>query len=844
MTYEQFLKSKVIISEDFGFDAQGINPMMKPHQRDVVNWAIKGGRRAIFNLFGLGKTFDQLEIAVQCINKENKPFLIACPLGVIGEFRNDAKKFNIPYEIQYITDTDSIKEYQNKIYITNYERIRKGDIDPTMFCGVSFDEASILRNLKTQTTNYVLSYFGKVKYRFVATATPTPNDYIEILNYAVFLGVASRGHLLTRFFQRDSTKAGNLTLYPNKEKEFWQWVSTWAVFVTKPSDLGHDDTGYNLPKLNTIEYCIEKRQEMYYKNKFGETVLFEDAQRDLNAVAKEKRETVNIRVDKCIELVNSIQGQVVIFCHLNSEQDTIEKVLKDNGQTYSSIRGGESESAKETKLQAWRDKETKVLLTKDTMYGSGVNLQQANEMIFVGLNHKFNNFIQGIHRIYRFGQTKECNIHLIFTTNEYPILKVLYKKWKQHNKLQDSMIGLVKEYGLNIEIIKQQMERQIFKNGKKTTIGTATLYNNDTVIIHQDHKEMPDNSVDMYLTSIPFGDHYEYSDNYNDMGHNHGNENFFKQLDFLTPEMLRCLKPGRVAAVHVKDRIRYSYQNGTCFTTISDFSGQAVAHYIKHGFHLMGKITVVTDVVSENNQTYRLGWTEQTKDATKMGVGMPEYVLLFRKIPTDNKNAYADDPVTKIKSESERTEETQEVYSRAKWQLDAHAFQRSNGDRFLTSDELSKFDIKTICRSWEKYNKESIYSYKEHLETCEYLEEMGRLSSLFMTLPVHSNSEYVWTDINRMNTLNTNQASSKKEKHICPLQFDIIERLITRYTMKGELVCDPFGGLFSTAYKAMQLGRKSISIELNSEYYQDGLFYINSMFHKVNSPTLFDILES
>ena len=349
MKYTEFLKSKVIVSEDFGFEPQECNRFLKPHQKDVVQWALKGGRRAIFKLFGLGKTLTQLEIARQCILKENKPFLIVCPLGVIGEFRNDAKKFEIGYKITYITDTDKIEDYEPQIFITNYERVRMGDIDPSKFCGVSFDEASILRNLKTETTNYVINYFGKIPYRFVATATPTPNDYIEILNYAVFLNIASRGHLLTRFFQRDSTHAGHLTLYPNKEKEFWQWVSTWAVFVTKPSDLGHDDTGYDLPELKLHEYCVKKEQKESYVNKFGKQVLFEDTHRDLISIAREKRETIDIRSGMAIRLVQELKSkQVVIFCHLNPEQDALEKALKEIGITYSSIRGGESENAKET----------------------------------------------------------------------------------------------------------------------------------------------------------------------------------------------------------------------------------------------------------------------------------------------------------------------------------------------------------------------------------------------------------------------------------------------------------------------------------------------------------------
>lgn len=374
------------------------------------------------------------------------------------------------------------------------------------------------------------------------------------------------------------------------------------------------------------------------------------------------------------------------------------------------------------------------------------------------------------------------------------------------------------------------MERQIFKNGKKIVYDNCTLYNNDCVVAMDD---IPENHVDMILTSIPFGDHYEYSDNYNDFGHNHGNENFFTQMDFLTPKLLSSLKPGRVAAIHVKDRIRYSYQNGTSFTTIADFSGQTVAHFVKHGFYLIGKITVTTDVVSENNQTYRLGWTEQTKDATKMGVGLPEYILLFRKAPTHMDNAYADHPVSKSKDD----------YTKALWQLDAHSYYRSNGNRFLSSDELKSMESSKIFAAWKAFNKEEIYDFIGHLQTCEELDELEKLSSTFMSLPIHSNSDFVWTDVNRMNTLNARQVSAKKEKHICPLQLDIIQRLINRYSNKGDTILDPFGGLFSTAYKAIEMNRKSISIELNPEYFNDGLFYIKSMEYKMKIPTLFDLIS-
>jgi DNA modification methylase len=835
MDYNNFLKKKVVVAENFGISIENLQLTEKlfPHQKDIIHFCLKGGRRAIFASFGLGKTFMQLEIAKQIILHTGKPFLIVCPLGVAGEFKRDNRKLGSGYDIDYITDTDNFDEPKVQIYLTNYERIRKGDINAEYFGGVSFDEASILRNLKTETTNYVLSHFRKVNYRFVATATPTPNDFIEILNYADYLGVISRGHALTRFFQRDSTKAGNLKLYENKKDEFWKWVSTWAAFINTPDDLGYDSTGYDLTELNIIEHCIDYELQYQPTDKYGTPILFKDTSKSLLEVSKEKRDSMEARINKAYEITQLEPNEkFILWHHLESERALLEKKFK--GKDYISVFGGQNNDVKENNIINFSEDKHQYLLTKPSISGSGCNLQNTNNMIFCGIDYKFNDFIQAIHRQYRFGQTKQVNVHVIFTSNEYEVLKTLKNKWSNHIELNKQMVDLVRNNGLNSELIKSQMERQIFKNGKKVVFNEGVkIYNNDTVLVHSDVNEMPDNSVDLYLTSIPFGDHYEYSDNYNDMGHNHGNDEFFKQMDFLTPNMLRCLKPGRIAAIHVKDRIRYSYQNGTSFTTIADFSGQTVAHYQKHGFYLIGKITVTTDVVAENNQTYRLGWTEQCKDASKMGVGLPEYVLIFRKAPSEMNNAYSDEPVTKEKTE----------YTKALWQLDAHSYQRSSGNRYLTKDELKKFDVKHIVRKWKEINKSDVYDFSEHLRICEEMDELEKLSSTFMTLPVHSNSDFVWSDVNRMATLNANQVAKKKEKHICPLQFDIVDRLINRYSMKGEVVCDPFGGLGTTAVRALKMGRKAISIELNSEYFADSLYYIKSEIHKMNIPTLFDMLQ-
>lgn len=834
MEYIEFLENKIVVAESFGtsIPAGELSSLLLPHQRDIVKWAVEGGRRAIFASFGLGKTVMQLEIAKQVIAITDKPFLVCMPLAVVGEFKRDNEFLKTGHEVVYITDSDSIEEYQNKIYVTNYERIRKGDINAEKFGGVSFDEASMLRNLKTETTNYVLAYFKKINYRFVATATPTPNDFIEILNYADFLGVIDRGHALTRFFQRDSTHAGKLTLYENKKEEFWKWVATWAVFINKPSDLGYDDTGYLLPKLHLHEVEVSNHTDDVIQNKRGDIVLFKDTTKSLVDVSREKSSSIELRVANALEIVRRNQNEsFILWHHLEAERVEIERQFK--AFDLNSVYGSQTNAEKESLLMDFSESKYQILSSKPKIAGSGCNFQHAcHNMIFVGIDYKFNDFIQAIHRVYRFRQTKEVNIYILFTQNEQEVLKALKTKWTKHIELQTEMINLVREYGLNSDKIKSDMKRQIFDQPRSSKIGSATVFNNDTVIQHNP-KHMTDNSTDMILTSIPFGDHYEYSDNYNDMGHNNGNEEFFKQMDFLTPNLLRTLKPGRIAAIHVKDRIRYSYQNGTSFTTIDDFSGKTVAHFVKHGFYLIGKITVTTDVVRENNQTYRLGWSEQCKDATKMGVGLPEYILLFRKAPSEMNNAYADQPVSKSKMD----------YDIARWQLDAHAYWKSDGNRFLSSEEIQKSDFKRIVNHWKRYNLESIYSFEEHLKVCQQLNDQDKLSRLFMTLPTHSNQELVWTDINRMNTLNTNQANRKKEKHICPLQLDIIERLINRFTMPGEIVDDPFGGLFSTAYKALEMGRGAISCELNPEYYNDGLFYLKSIEYKINVPTLFDLID-
>jgi hypothetical protein len=317
------------------------------------------------------------------------------------------------------------------------------------------------------------------------------------------------------------------------------------------------------------------------------------------------------------------------------------------------------------------------------------------------------------------------------------------------------------------------------------------------------------------------------------MGHNADNEQFFAQMDFLTPQLLRVLEPGRVAAIHVKDRVRFGNVTGMGRPTIEPFHADCIKHYIRHGFAYHGMITVVTDVVRENNQTYRLGWTENCKDSSKMGVGSPEYVLLFSKLPTDRSKGYADNPVKKNKRE----------YTRARWQVDAHAFWRSSGNRFLTAEELVNYGPGVLAKLFTDTTLSTIYDYEQHIAVGEALERRGALPSTFMAIAPGSHDEDVWHDVNRMRTMNGNQTMKGLANHICPLQFDIVDRLVNRFTNEGETVLDPFCGLGTTPVRAIMQGRRGRGFELNEDYFRDSLAYLRDAEAQAISPTLFGAEE-
>lgn len=830
--YIDFLRSKMAISKERGFDidVSELNPALMPHQKDIIKWAVKGGCRAVFARFGLGKTVIQLEFVRIVLKHKGGKGLIILPLGVKQEFTHDAVEILHYSAPEYVRNMAEVKAAGTDILITNYERVRDGDIDPHYFTVTSLDEAAVLRSYGSETTQAMVRRFSAVPYKMIATATPDPNKFEELLNYAVYLGEMDKSQARTRFFQRDSTKARNLTLYPHKEEEFWLWVSSWAVFVQKPSDIdpSYSDKGYDLPPLKINKHRLDTVREELLSEKDGQTKLCAEAAVSLKDEAKVKKDSIKQRVQKAAEIIaDSPDDHFVLWHDLEEERHEIKRQIPQAVDIYGSM----DYDTREKRVIDFAEGNIQIFATKKILSGSGCNFQKhCHRAIFIGIDYKFNDFIQAVHRIYRFLQPNDVVIDIIYTDEEDEILKELFLKWKQFNYQSEKMAEIIRQNGLSstagiIEKLKRSMGvKRVQVEGKH-----FKYINNDCIL---ECKNMAENSVDEIVTSIPFGNHYEYTPSYNDLGHNEDNDRFFEQMDYLTPNLLRILKPGRVACIHVKDRILFGNCTGDGMQTVDPFSDLTVMHFMKHGFRYMGRITVTTDVVRENNQTYRLGWSEQCKDGSKMGVGLSEYILLFRKLPSNTSKGYADNVVKKSKQE----------YGRGQWQLDAHAFWRSSGDRLISKEELKNIPAGKLQKVYSEYSRTHVYNYDEHVKLAEQLDNEGRLPATFMCMSPASLTDTVWDDIVRMRTLNAEQKRRDLTMHVCPLQLDIVERLINRYSNEGETIFDPFGGIGTVPMMAIKMGRYGLATELNTDYFRDGVGYCKAEEEELDAPTLFDYI--
>ena len=451
MTYHEFLEHKIDVAPLVGLDVQAdqLSTALKPHQRDSVLWALRGGRRALFAAFGLGKTVMQLEWARIVAEMTGGQVLIVAPLNVRREFFDDAWRIlhqQPPVYVKTQAEADAIKACV-PVVITNYERVRDGDIDPRRFAGVTLDEAATLRSFGSKTYQVFLDKFKGVRYKLVNTATPSPNRYKELIHYAGFLEIMDTGQALTRWFKRDSTKANNLTLYPGREREFWIWCASWGLFLQKPSDLGYSDEGYSLPPLEVRYHRLQTDLADAGSEPNGQMKLMRDAAFGLRDAAREKRESIGARVAEARRIIAEAPADehFVIWHDLEAERHALTAALPE----CVDIHGTMDLEERERRVEAFAYGDTRLFATKKSLSGSGCNFQRyCHRAIFLGIDYEFNDFIQAIHRIYRFLQTWPVVIDIIYMDSEEEILRVLKQKWEQYEELTETMAGIIREYGL------------------------------------------------------------------------------------------------------------------------------------------------------------------------------------------------------------------------------------------------------------------------------------------------------------------------------------------------------------------------------------------------------------
>lgn len=606
--YAAFLHSKEIAAHWTGKNPQtNIAPVLFPFQRDLIRWAIKKGRAALFEDTGLGKTFQQLEWARLMDEKT----LIIAPLSVARQTCREAAKIDI--DVQYCRDQSDVT---TPISITNYEMI--DHFSPSKFGAVVLDESSILKGLTSTTRRKLITMFSAIPYRLCCTATPAPNDIAEIANHAEFLGIMSRTDMLSTFFVHDQE---GWRLRGHAKEAFFLWLSSWCMFLRLPSDLGYDDEGYRLPTLNI--------QKHYAESGFiPEGQLFATQLDGIKNRIKARKGSIDHRLQVAVQLVQMDSDQWIIWCGLNDESMKLSKLLPD----AVNVQGSDSIEKKRENIEAFQDGRIRILITKGKIAGFGINLQNCHKQIFFGLNDSWELFYQCVRRSYRFGQKHPVDIHVIISDAEIDVLQNVMKKDHEANNLRMEMMGVMKNYE------QQQLTGSSITNN----------YETETVSFRDEYKlmlgdscerlnEVANDNVGLSIFSPPFLSLYAYSATNRDLGNSKNTDEFFSHFRFIIKQLLRITQPGRNCCVHVSQVPAMLVRDG--YIGIKDFRGVTIAQFENCGWIYHGEICIDKNPQAQaiRTKSKALLFTQMRKDASWLRPALADYILVFRK-PGENIN--------------------------------------------------------------------------------------------------------------------------------------------------------------------------------------------------------------
>lgn len=431
MDYAAYIAGKSVLVPPCGIESPGrISSKLFPFQRDLVRLSLRRGRSAIFADTGLGKGWMALEWLRHVARHTKAPTLLLAPLAVSHQFAREAVKFGVKARV-----VARQSDIGDGINITNYHKL--DNFDPAAFGGVALDESSILKSFTGSTRTALIEAFRSTPFRLALTATPSPNDHTELGNHAEFLGVMSRVEMLSMFFVHDGETTQEWRLKGHAETAFWQWVASWAVSLRKPSDIGYEDGAYELPPLRMHTHTVPVDQ----RHAFAAGVLFADAAATLSEQRDVRKETIPTRVEVAANIVAKADGSCVVWCDLNAEGDALEKAIPDAVQ----VAGADDDDEKERKLDAFALGQARVIVTKPSVAGFGMNWQHAATMVFCGLSNSFEQFYQSIRRSYRFGQTRPVDVHVVTSDLDGRIVENLARKQADAVRMGDAMVAAMAE---------------------------------------------------------------------------------------------------------------------------------------------------------------------------------------------------------------------------------------------------------------------------------------------------------------------------------------------------------------------------------------------------------------
>ena len=734
--YSQFLESKRLKQKPCGFEPDSLNPHLFDFQRDIVIWACRKGRAAIFADCGMGKTIMQLSWAQQVHNHRGGGFvLIVAPLAVSAQTIREGYTFGI--EVNKCRTADDLKDGIN---ITNYEML--SHFEGVEFSGVVLDESSILKSYTGAIRNQIIDMFRFTPFKLACTATPAPNDYMELGNHSEFLGCMDRTEMLAMFFIHDGGDTSKWRLKGHASSLFWDWVASWACMVTKPSDLGYDDGAFELPPIDIQTHVIDSGLNQ-------EGRLFAVTEVTLSEQQKARRNTVDIKTDRIAGYVNCSDDAWLIWCDLNIESEQLALSIPDAVE----VRGSDSAEWKENAMLGFADGKYRVLVTKPSIAGFGMNWQHCHKIAFCGMSHSYEQFYQAIRRCWRFGQTQPVEVHVFVTDLEESIVSNVLRKKDDSEGMRVEMMARTTRIKEDADMTERDSSLYVEETRKGD--GWVMMLGDCVERI----KEVESDSIGLSVFSPPFASLYTYSNSDRDMGNSKTDEEFAEHFKYLVSELYRVTMPGRLVSFHCMNLPTSKERDG--FIGIKDFRGELIRMFQEVGFIYHSEVTIWKDPVTAMQRTKALGLLnkQKNKDSALSRQGIPDYMVTMRK-PGENP-----EPITH------------------------------------TNDD---FPISV----WQKY------------------------------------ASPVWMDINPSNTLQYRAArENSDERHICPLQLDVIERAVKLWSNPGDTVLSPFGGIGSEGYIAVKDGRKYIGIELKRSYFDLACKNLNAAVEESQALTLFDMKQ-